>query len=110
MGQLGQVAFEVVTAELDQGRAHPVVQLPPFPGRQLPVQRLADQGVREPEPARPAGHQPGVHGLLQGVEDLVGWQAGDAGDHVEVEVAALDRRRGQAGVGGVREPPRRSVG
>jgi hypothetical protein len=65
MGQLGQVAFEVVTAELDQGRAHPVVQLPPFPGRQLPVQRLADQGVREPEPARPAGHQPGVHGLLQ---------------------------------------------
>ena len=59
----------------------------------------------------PAGRPPaGRPWPPPGVEDLVGWQAGDAGDHVEVEVAALDRRRGQAGVGGVREPPRRSVG
>jgi hypothetical protein len=29
--QLGQVSVEVVTAEFDQGRSHPVVEPPPFP-------------------------------------------------------------------------------
>jgi hypothetical protein len=107
MGELGELRLQVVGAELGQGRPHLVVEPPSLPARQLVVQRLADQGVREPEAARPGaglGHQAGVHRLLQRVQDLVGRQAGGAGDHVEVELPALDAGHREAGVDGVREP------
>ena len=52
VGQLGQVALEVVAAQLDQGRAHPVVEAAPLPGGELLVQGLVDEGVGEPEAAR----------------------------------------------------------
>ncbi|HEX8927883.1 MAG TPA: hypothetical protein VGA45_03125, partial [Actinomycetota bacterium] len=79
----------------------------PLPARQLVVQRLADQGVREAEAARPGaglGHQAGVHRLLQRVHHLVGRQAGGAGDHVQVELPALDAGHRQALGDRVREP------
>jgi hypothetical protein len=107
VGQLGQIALEVVAAQLDQGRAHPVVQAPPLPGGELLIQRLVDEGVGEPEPARPALHlhdQPRLHRLLEVVEHVAGRRPGGPGDHVQVEVAPLHRGRGQAGVGGVRQP------
>jgi hypothetical protein len=107
VGQLGQVALEVVAAQLDQGRAHPVVQAPPLPGGELIVQGLVDKGVGEPEAARAAlhlHHQLGVHRLLEVVEHVAGRRPGGPGDYVQVEVAALHRGRGQAGVGGVGEP------
>jgi hypothetical protein len=107
VGQLGQVALEVVAAELDQGRPDPVVEAPPLPGGELLVQGLVDERVGEPEPARSPlqlGHEPRVHGLLEGVEDDARRHAGDPGDHIQVEVASLDRCRGQARVGGLREP------
>jgi hypothetical protein len=107
MGQLGKVAVEIVAVELDQRRAHPVMEPPPFPGGELLVQGLVDKGVGEPVPARPPlhlGHQPCVHRLLEGVEDVAGRHAGGAGNHVQVEVASLDRGRDQARVAGLREP------
>ena len=74
VGQLGQIALEVVAAELDQGRSDPVVETPPLPSREFLVQGLVDEGVGEPESARPPlqlGDEPRVRGFLEGVEDGV---------------------------------------
>lgn len=63
--------------------------------------------MREPEPARPPvhlDHELRVQRLLEGVEDVVWRQAGHAGDHLQVEIAALDGCRGHARAGGFREP------
>ena len=117
--RVGAVRRGPVLGELAQGRAqpadgvflerlgHPRVHACAPRTRELVAQRVVDQGVHEGEAPGPAwglGHERGRRGSLEHVEGRVLVDGGDAGEHVDVELAPDDGRGAQQTLGVGAEP------
>ena len=102
------VAVDAVARDALDGLGDLAVEPNPAADRQLLIQGVLDEGVREREPIarRPnLSDQPRLHRALEQFERGVGVEVGGAGHNVEIEIAAHDGGRGEDTVHRIAETP-----
>jgi hypothetical protein len=91
LGELGQVRLGIGRVQRLEGLGDRAVQANPPRGREVLVQRVAHQDVRETQAPARLGHRPHEPGggrFVESVEQVVLLQPADAGDHVGIELTA----------------------
>src|SRR6266576_6940609 len=92
MSQLGEMWLGVVSVQSLEHLANLFVQLHPFQTRELVVQDVAYERVREAEPshdARQLGHEPGGHCFINHPKEVNRREAARSFEAFEVELSAL---------------------